>query len=162
MVLSTLERSHHETLHRSTRITMHSNARLVFSQLYQGLMEHSISSPSCGNGCDVLSELQQTNALLQNTDFGWIEVKVPGSSPGASHRAPGPNGMAACVCTTESGGEFSFLCLLVDASSVSALMLHGPPLLRVECDILSRPKSTVFQKTPWVSSQLQFRRLLTH
>ena len=162
MVLSTLERSHHETLHRSTRITMHSNARSVFSQLYRGLMEQSISSPSRGNGSDVLSDLQQTNALLQNTDFGWIEVKVPGSSPGASHRAPGPNGMAACVCTTESGGEFSFLCLLVDASSVSALMLHGPPLLRVECDILSRPKSTVFQKTPWVSSQLQFRRLLTH
>ena len=121
IVLSTLERSNHEFLHRTTRITVHSTARSVFSRIYCSLIDRG-ESPSGASGCHhVLSELQQTHALLQNTEFGWVEVAVPGSFPGAPNRAPGPNGMTACPCTSKNGSAFSFLCLILDASSVSAL-----------------------------------------
>jgi hypothetical protein len=120
VVMSILERSNFETLHRMFRVTMHSNARAVFSQVYRGLLEWGLNSPVSANCSDVIfSELQQTNALLQNTDLNWVEMKIHGNSHGAPSRAPGPNGMTACACSTRSGGHFSFLCLLVDASSVS-------------------------------------------
>jgi hypothetical protein len=125
MVLSTLQRSHHEALHRTARITMHSTARSVFSRIYRNLAERSTPPIDTSEFDHVLSKLQQTNALLQNTEFGWVEVAVPGSFSGAPNRAPGPNGMAACACTSKIGNAFSFLCLLVDASSVSELALSA-------------------------------------
>ena len=120
MVMSVLERSHFETLHHMARITMHSNARAVFCHIFADLRKQcmeSLSSPIM-NSDFVLSKLQKTNALLQNTDFSWTELKVPGASSGAPNRVPGPNGMASCACTTKSGGVFSFLCLIVDALPV--------------------------------------------
>ena len=125
VVMSILERSNFETLHRMFRVTMHSNARAVFSQIYLGLLKWGLDSPVSVNSSEIIfSELQQTNALLQNTDLNWVELKIHGTSSGASSRAPGPNGMTACACSTKSGGHFSFLCLLVDASSVSSLIKY--------------------------------------
>ena len=123
MVMSLLDRSHFGSVHHLARITMHSNARAAFSQIFRGLLQSSASLPSPTMKCANfgLSDLQQTTILLQNTDFNWIEIKVPGSTPEAPSRAPGPNGMVACACTTKSGGTFSFLCLLVDAVPVRAM-----------------------------------------
>ena len=123
MVMSLLDRSHYGSVQHLARITMHTNARAAFSQIFRGLLQISASLPSPTMKCAnfVLSELQQTTILLQNTDFHWIEIKVPGSTPEAPSRAPGPNGMVACACTTKSGNTFSFLCLLVDAVPVRAM-----------------------------------------
>jgi hypothetical protein len=130
MVMSVLDRSHFEAVHRIARVSMHTKARAVYARLFSGLIEQSKASAttittttissSSSSSEPALSQLQQTNALLQHTDFTWTEMKIPGSSPGAPSRAPGPNGMAACACTTNGGGLFSFLCMLVDAASVSA------------------------------------------
>jgi hypothetical protein len=49
---------------------------------------------------------------------------VPGSSSGLITRAPGPNGMVTCACSTKSGGSFSLLCMLVDAVTVSMTLLN--------------------------------------
>ena len=130
MVMSVLDRSHFEAVHRIARVSMHTKARAVYARLFSGLIEQSKASAttittttissSSSSSEPALSQLQQTNALLQHTDFTWTDMKIPGSTPGAPSRAPGPNGMAACACTTNGGGLFSFLCMLVDAASVSA------------------------------------------
>ena len=125
MVMSVLDRSHFEAVHRIARVSMHTKARAVYARLFSGLIEQSKASATAitttiSSSEPALSQLQQTNALLQHTDFTWTEMKIPGATPGAPSRAPGPNGMAACVCTANGGGFFSFLCMLVDAASVSA------------------------------------------
>jgi hypothetical protein len=117
MVMSVLERSHFDTVHHMARIMMHSNARAVFCNMFDDLRNQNTECHT-KNSDFVLSMLQKTNALLQNTDFCWVELRVPGASPSAPNRVPGPNGMAACACTTKSGATFSFLCLLVDALPV--------------------------------------------